>query len=264
MENDLIIRLAIFLALFMLFALLEHYVPRRSQKHSRFSRWSTNWGITIINSLTLRVLSIGLPLLAVGAAVDASNAGYGLFNLLEWSFLLEAILCIFIMDFAIWAQHVFTHKIPFLWRMHRVHHADVEMDVTTAIRFHPAEIAFSMILKIGIVYLIGPSVLTVILFEIMLSGMALFNHANIKISTVFDSVLRKILVTPDMHRIHHSRNRLEHDSNYGFSLSVWDRIFGTYRENPKMGHGKMTIGLEWQNDSPTKLGWSLWLPFQRK
>lgn len=138
------------------------------------------------------------------------------------------------------------------------------MDVTTAIRFHPAEIAISMILKIGLVYLLGPSVWAVIIFEILLNGAALFNHANIKLPAPLDSILRKIIVTPDMHRIHHSSNREEHDSNYGFALSIWDRIFGTYRQEPADGHNAMTIGLQWQNESPTKLGWSLWLPFRRK
>ena len=264
MENDLLVRFAIFLALFIVFAVLENYVPRRQQKKPRLARWRTNWGITLINSVTLRLLSIGLPLLAVGAAIDASNSGYGLFNHLGWSVIFEACLCILIMDFAIWAQHVFTHKIPILWRMHQVHHTDIEMDVTTAIRFHPAEIAISMLLKIGLVYLLGPSVWAVIIFEILLNGAALFNHANIKLPAPLDSILRKIIVTPDMHRIHHSSNREEHDSNYGFALSIWDRIFGTYRQEPVDGHNAMTIGLQWQNESPTKLGWSLWLPFRRK
>lgn len=138
------------------------------------------------------------------------------------------------------------------------------MDVTTAIRFHPVEIALSMLLKIGLVYLIGPAALAVIIFEVLLNGTAMFNHANINIPKPIDAVLRKLIVTPDMHRIHHSKNRLEHDSNYGFALSIWDRIFGTYKEAPQDGHEKMNVGLEWQDNRTTRLRWTLWLPFGDK
>jgi sterol desaturase/sphingolipid hydroxylase (fatty acid hydroxylase superfamily) len=176
----------------------------------------------------------------------------------------ETILAILIFDFAIWAQHLITHKVPLLWRLHRVHHADRDIDVTTAIRFHPVEIALSMFLKIGLVYIIGPSAVAIILFEIILNGTAMFNHANIKLPLGIDRVLRLILVTPDMHRVHHSVKRREHDSNYGFSLSIWDRFFGTYIAQPEEGHDDMTIGLQWQDDRPSKLGWSLRLPFSRR
>lgn len=200
----------------------------------------------------------------MGAAVDAQNNGWGLFNATEWPAALEVFIAIFVLDLVIWAQHLITHKVPILWRLHRVHHADVDIDVTTAIRFHPVEIAISMLLKIGVVYLLGPSALAVILFEIILNGTAMFNHANIKLPLWLDRIVRMVLVTPDMHRVHHSVHREEHDSNYGFALSIWDRMFGTYIAQPKAGHDEMMIGLEWQDDRPARLGWSLALPFFRK
>ena len=264
MENELILRLAVFITLFVLFALIESYWPRRTRVHSRLSRWPTNWALTAINTLTLRALAFGLPLLAVGAAIDASQAGLGLFNQLNWPVWIEITICILMLDFFIWGQHLITHKVPLLWRLHRVHHADVDMDVTTAIRFHPVEIALSMILKIGLVYLIGPAAWAVIIFEVLLNGTALFNHANINIPKPIDTVLRKVIVTPDMHRIHHSKNRLEHDTNYGFALSIWDRIFGTYKDLPIDGHKEMDLGLQWQDSLPTRLRWNLWLPFGDK
>jgi len=177
---------------------------------------------------------------------------------------LEIVLAVLIFDFAIWLQHLITHKVPLLWRLHRVHHADTEIDVTTAIRFHPVEIALSMLLKVGLVYLIGPAALAIILFEIILNGTAMFNHSNLALPRGVDRVLRLILVTPDMHRVHHSVERAEHDSNYGFSLSIWDRMFRTYIAQPKDGHDAMKIGLQWQDERPTKLGWSLWLPFAKR
>ena len=264
MENEGILRLAIFLGLFALFAAIEALIPRRDRRQARARRWLTNWGITIANTLALRALALLLPLLAVGAALDAASQGWGLLNLLDWPAWIEVLIAILVLDFAIWLQHLVTHKVPLLWRLHRVHHADVDIDVTTAIRFHPVEIALSMLLKIGLVYLLGPSALAVILFEIILNGTAMFNHANIRLPLPLDAVLRRVLVTPDMHRVHHSIHRAEHDSNYGFSLSVWDRIFGTYIAQPAAGHQDMTIGLEWQDDRPARLGWSLSLPFQRK
>ncbi|MGI9368939.1 MAG: sterol desaturase family protein [Ruegeria sp.] len=264
MEYEAAIRLIIFLGLFGVFAAAETLAPRRPLSVSRKRRWATNLSITILNTAMLRAMAIGVPLLAVGAALDASHYNMGLFNALDWPNWVEVLICILVLDFAIWAQHLITHKIPLLWRLHRVHHADRDMDVTTAVRFHPVEIALSMLLKIGLVYLLGPSALAVILFEILLNGTAMFNHANIKLPLAVDTVVRRVLVTPDMHRVHHSLIRDEHDSNYGFSLSVWDRMLGTYRAQPKDGHDRMTVGLEWQDERPTQLGWSLTLPFQRK
>ena len=264
MEQDFALRLGIFLGLFALFAGIEALAPRRARSQPRAHRWLTNWSITILNTLTLRALAIALPLLAVGAAVDAGQQGWGLFNVVGWPVWIEFLLAVLMFDFAIWLQHLITHKVPVLWRLHRVHHADRDMDVTTAIRFHPIEIALSMLLKIGLVYLLGPAAVAVIAFEILLNGTAMFNHANIRLPLGLDRILRLILVTPDMHRVHHSVHRREHDSNYGFSLSVWDRLFGTYIAQPESGHDGMTVGLQWQDDRPSALGWSLTLPFRNR
>ncbi len=264
MENENYIRLGVFVGLFLLFALIETLMPRRVRSETRKRRWVTNWTLIIIDSLSLRILAIAVPLLAVGAATDAGNMGWGLLNQITLPLWIKVALTIVFLDFAIWFQHLITHKIPFLWRFHRVHHADRDIDVTTAIRFHPVEIAASMVLKIGLVYLIGAPALAVILFEIMLNSTAMFNHANIKLPLWLDKIVRLVLVTPDMHRVHHSDIRHEHDSNYGFSLSIWDRMFGTYIAQPKQGHEDMTIGLQWQDDRPSNLVWSLLLPFFKK
>jgi len=262
MEHEALIRLAVFLGLFAVFATLEALAPRRARTQSRAARWLTNWAITLLNTLMLRALAILLPLLAVGAAMDAAANGWGLLNRLDAPAWLEIAGAVLVFDLAIWAQHLITHKLPILWRLHRVHHADRDIDVTTAIRFHPVEIALSMLLKIGLVYLIGPAALAIVLFEIILNGTALFNHANLALPRWLDRGLRLVLVTPDMHRVHHSVHRHEHDSNYGFALSIWDRLFGTYIAQPAAGHDGMEIGLEWRDDRPSKLGWSLMLPFR--
>ncbi len=264
MENEATLRLTVFLGLFALLAVAERVLPRLPRTQSTAARWFTNWSLVVIDTFTVRLMAVVMPLLAVGAAVDATAHGWGLFNTLGLPLWVEAILAILILDLIIWGQHVITHKIPILWRLHRVHHADRDMDVTTAIRFHPVEIALSMLLKIGVVYVLGPAAVAVIVFEIMLNGMAMFNHANLRLPLALDRVLRRVIVTPDMHRAHHSTIRAEHDSNYGFSLSIWDQMFGTYTETPKHGHDGMTVGLEWQDDRPSKLGWSLWLPFGKK
>ena len=264
MQHELLIRLGAFFSLFVVLAALEALAPRRPLNWSKTHRWVTNWGLSLINTLTLRALAIALPLLAVGAASDAHSNDWGLFNAVNLPLALEFLLAILILDFAIWLQHLITHKIPFLWHLHRVHHADPDFDVTTAIRFHPVEIALSMLLKIGLIYLLGPAAIAVLVFEVLLNGTALFNHANIRLPAHLDRVIRLVLVTPDMHRVHHSVHRDEHDSNYGFALSIWDRALGTYIAQPRAGHDKMTIGLEWQDTRPTKLSWSLRLPFRAK
>ena len=261
-ENELLVRLAVFIGLFAALAALESLWPRRPRQHVRARRWATNWAIVILDSLALRAMAVFMPLLAVGAAVDAGNLGIGALNAVGWPEWLEVLIAVLALDFVIWGQHLVTHKVPLLWRLHRVHHADVDVDVTTAIRFHPIEIALSMVLKIGVVYALGPSALAVILFEIVLNGTAMFNHANLKLPLWLDRIVRLVFVTPDMHRVHHSVYRAEHDANYGFALSVWDRVFNTYVEQPQEGHDGMKTGLEWRDDSPTKLGWSLLLPFK--
>lgn len=264
MENETLIRLFVFIGLFLLFAVIEAVIPRRTRPEPRSRRWFTNWGLIILDSITLRLMAIVMPFMSVGAAIDAGTNGWGLFNNVEWPAWIEIILAMLILDFVIWAQHLITHKIPLLWRLHQVHHSDRDMDVTTAIRFHPIEIALSMLLKIGLIYLLGPLAFAVILFEIILNGSAMFNHANIRLSPKVDAIVRLVLVTPDMHRVHHSVHREEHDSNYGFSLSIWDRMFRTYVAQPKDGHGEMEIGLHWQDERPSNLLWNLKLPFTNK
>jgi len=264
MENEVAIRLTVFLGLFALLALAELLLPRRKRDIKRAPRWFTNISLIVIDSFTIRLMAIVMPVMAVGAAIDVSGRGWGLLGMVNWPNWIEVILAILILDFVIWGQHLITHKIPMLWRLHQVHHADRDMDVTTAIRFHPIEIALSMLLKIGVIYVLGASAFAVIIFEILLNGTAMFNHANINIPKNMDKIIRLVLVTPDMHRVHHSDIREEHDSNYGFSLSIWDRMFGTYVAQPMKGHDDMTIGLQWQDDKPLKLSWALMLPFRNK
>jgi sterol desaturase/sphingolipid hydroxylase (fatty acid hydroxylase superfamily) len=264
MQNEVIIRLSVFLGVFAILALTEVLLPRRKRDINRGPRWFTNLSLIVIDSFTLRLMAIVMPVMAVGAAADAHAHGWGLLAMVDWPNWVEVVIAMLILDFVIWAQHLITHKIPILWRLHQVHHADRDMDVTTAIRFHPIEIALSMLLKIAVVYALGPTAFAVILFEILLNGSAMFNHANINIPKTLDRVIRLLIVTPDMHRVHHSDIRAEHDSNYGFSLSIWDRLFGTYVAQPSKGHDAMTVGLSWQDDRPLKLGWALLLPFRNK
>ncbi len=263
MEHEIALRIAAFVGLLAVLAGLERLAPRRPLVQPKPRRWTTNLALVAIDTLTVRALALAVPILAVTAAVDAGQLGLGLFNLLDLPGWVELILAVLIFDFAIWLQHLITHKVPLFWRFHRVHHADRDFDVTTALRFHPVEIVASSALKVGLVYLIGPSALAVVVFEILLNATAMFNHANLKLPLWLDRMVRLVLVTPDMHRVHHSVLRSEHDSNYGFSLSVWDRIFRTYVPQPVAGHDAMTVGLEWQDDRPMKLGWVLWLPFRR-
>ena len=264
MPHEALIRLGVFATLFLLFAAWEALAPRRRSAQPRQGRWTTNWAMLILDAGALRVLALLIPLLAVGAALDAGRMGWGLLNQLDGPLWLEGLFGILFLDLAIWTQHLITHRVPLLWRFHRVHHADRDMDVTTAIRFHPVEIAASMLLKIGLVYAIGPPALAVLIFEVLLNATSLFNHANIALPPGIDRWLRLVLVTPDMHRVHHSADRPEHDSNFGFALSVWDHLFGTYRAQPALGHDGMTVGLDWQDDRPARLGWSLTLPFRRR
>lgn len=261
--SETTIRLSFFVGILAILILVEFVVPKKPRVHPRQGRWITNGAMTVLNTLTLNLMNIAMPLLAIGAAMDAGAKGWGLFNLTALPSWLEIIIAMVILDFVVWFQHLLSHKIPIMWRFHRMHHSDRDLDVTSAVRFHPVEIAFSMVVKIGVVYLLGPAAIAVIAFEIILNGMAMFNHANIKLPNWLDALIRPILVTPDMHRVHHSIYRDEHDTNYGFALSIWDRMFGCYIAQPRDGHQDMKLGLQWQDDRPTKLGWSLWLPFRK-
>lgn len=252
-------RLGVFASLLALFAAWESVSPKRDRALPRAQRWFTNVGMVVLSTLLLRA---AFPLVAVTTALWAGDNGVGLLNAVNWPGWLELAAALIVLDLVIWSQHWTFHKVPLFWRMHRVHHADRDFDVTTALRFHPFEIAVSMGVKIAAVLALGPSAAAVILFEVILNGMALFNHANLALPGPADRMLRLVLVTPDMHRVHHSVTDDEHNRNFGFNLSLWDRLFGTYRAQPRAGHQGMTIGLNaWQDERPARLFWSLLLPF---
>lgn len=263
--DDTLIRLAVFAGVFLAMALIELGWPKRTLIASKGRRWLTNLGISVTASIVLRFMAaLAVPVAAIAAAVYAQANGIGLLNAIDWPEWVKVVVALIVLDLAIWAQHMASHKIPILWRLHKVHHADRDIDVTTAVRFHPIEIALSMIWKIVVVIPLGASPLAVFLFEVILNGCAMFNHANIALPLWLDRTLRLFIVTPDMHRVHHSVLRPEHDSNYGFNLSVWDRLFRTYTAQPAGGHQSMRIGLmPYQSKDPTHFGWSLWLPFKR-
>jgi sterol desaturase/sphingolipid hydroxylase (fatty acid hydroxylase superfamily) len=267
-----VLRLSVFAAVFIVMALLEVGLPKRPLKAAKSRRWFTNLSIIGVDSLVVRLMAalpqlLGvaiIPIAAVATAIWAEGRGIGLFHWLSLPIWIEIVAAIIILDFAIWLQHVISHKVPMFWRLHQVHHADVDIDVTTGIRFHPVEIALSMLYKMVWVLILGPAAVAVVLFEVILNATAMFNHANVALPAWLDRILRLAVVTPDMHRVHHSILRREHDSNYGFSLSIWDRLFGTYLDQPEAGHQGMTIGLAaHQNAAPTTLRWSLLAPFGR-
>ena len=262
-QGDSLVRLGVFIGVFLAMALIELGWPKRTLVTSKGRRWFTNLGISVTASLVLRLMAaLAVPVAAIAAAFYAQANGIGLLNAVDWPGWIKIVIALVVLDLAIWAQHLASHKIPILWRLHKVHHADRDIDVTTAVRFHPIEIALSMLWKIIVVVPLGASPLAVFLFEVILNGCAMFNHANIALPGWLDRVLRLFIVTPDMHRVHHSVLRREHDSNYGFNLSLWDRVFRTYTAQPQDGHQHMRIGLTpYQSEDPTHLGWSLLLPF---
>lgn len=264
--NEVALRLSVFAGVFVVLAVIELLRPRRKLRAQKLRRWTTNLAIIILDSLLVRAMAaLAVPLVATAAAYYAAEHQIGLLNILDWPAWLEVAIAIIVLDFAIWFQHLVAHKVPLLWRLHQVHHADPDIDVTTAIRFHPVEIGASMLWKIVCVLALGASVGAVVLFEILLNACAMFSHANIRLPLALDRVLRLVIVTPDMHRVHHSVARHEHDSNYGFNFSIWDRLFGTYRAQPEKGHDAMMIGLEpYQSDEPLRLSWSLLIPFRRQ
>lgn len=253
------IRLAAFAGVLVLMAVLEAALPRRMAGVTRGRRWLTNLSLAAIGTLLLR---LGVPLLATGVALEAERRGFGLFRQLEAPYALAFLLSFLALDLLVYGQHVLFHKVGFLWRLHRVHHADTHVDVTTGIRFHPVEILMSMGIKMAAVALLGAPAAAVILFEVVLNAAAMFNHSNLRIGEKADRILRLFIVTPDMHRVHHSVYCDEHDTNYGFSLSLWDRLFGTWRAEPRDGHVAMKLGLdEYPAPQPEGLGWSLINPF---
>ena len=264
-QGDGLIRFGVFVAIFLVMAAVEFVWPRRKLIASKGRRWFTNISISVTAGVLIRLMAMAVvPIAAVTAAFYAQDHEIGLLNQVSWPAWVKIVVSLVALDLAIWAQHLASHKIPILWRLHKVHHADRDIDVTTAVRFHPVEIALSMLWKIVVVVPLGASPLAVFLFEVILNGCAMFNHANVALPRWADGILRLVVVTPDMHRVHHSVLRREHDSNYGFNLSLWDRLFRTYTAQPQGGHLGMTIGLTpYQSEGPTKLGWSLILPFRR-
>ena len=262
MDQDSI-RLSVFILVLLSMAVLETLWPRKERVGKRTTRWVNNISLSMINTFALKILG---PITAIAAAHYAQTNGYGIITLFRaklplW---LDIVIAFALLDFLIYLQHVLSHKIPLLWRFHKVHHADRDIDVTTGFRFHPIEILFSMLYKCAVILIIGPLAIAVFLFEVVLNGSAMFNHANLRLPLWLDKILRIFVVTPDMHRVHHSTIQTETDSNYGFFLSLWDRLCRTYIAQPKKGHDDMTIGLEeFQTDSPASLPWNLTVPFKR-
>lgn len=240
MGHEVAIRLSFFAGVLLLVALWELLAPRRALTVSRLLRWGNNLGLVFFNSFVLRLL---FPTAAVGMAAFATQNGWGLFNHFAVPFELAVVASVVMMDFIIYLQHVLVHAVPVLWRLHRVHHADLDYDVTTGARFHPIEIILSMLIKFATIVVLGPPLVAVVIFEVVLNAMAMFNHGNVRLPLGLDRRLRLVVVTPDMHRVHHSVEDDEANSNFGFNLSLWDRLFGTYRAQPRAGHEAMTIGI---------------------
>jgi sterol desaturase/sphingolipid hydroxylase (fatty acid hydroxylase superfamily) len=240
LQHEPLIRLLCFAGVFAVLTLWDIAAPRRHQEIGRLWRWPNNLGVVVLDSVVVRLI---FPTAAVGMAIFAEERGWGFLNVVTLPAWAEIAIAFLALDFAIYLQHVFFHAVPALWRLHRMHHADLEFDVTTGVRFHPVEIVLSMLIKFAVVAALGAPPLAVLIFEVMLNATSMFSHGNIRIPPRIDRWLRWIVVTPDMHRVHHSIVRRETDSNFGFNLPWWDRLFGTYRPVPEAGHEGMTIGI---------------------
>ena len=239
--NEPAIRLGVFVSSFVLIAVWELFTPRRVLEIPRRVRWANNLGLAVVNILLVRVL---FPSAAVGMAILAGERGVGLLNVFPVSYPLAMILSLLCLDLMMYLMHLMFHAVPAFWRAHRVHHADVDFDVTTGVRFHPVQIVLSIPIKFAVIFVLGPPVLAVLVFEVVFNAVLVFSHANIRIPTAVDRVLRWFMVTPDMHRLHHSVDATETNSNFGFALTWWDRLFGTYRAEPVAGHERMIIGVD--------------------
>lgn len=240
LEHESTIRLSFFAGVFLLLAGWELVAPCRPLTVSKSKRWFNNIALVVVNTLLLRFL---FPVAAIGVAVFATEQGWGLFNVITLPLWVMVLLSVVLLDLVIYLQHVMVHAVPLFWRLHRVHHADLDYDVTTGARFHPLEIMLSMLVKFAVILLLGPPLIAVVIFEVLLNVTSMFNHGNVSLPAGIDRWLRWWVVTPDMHRVHHSVNDDETNSNFGFSLPWWDRIFGTYRAQPRQGHQGMTIGI---------------------
>jgi sterol desaturase/sphingolipid hydroxylase (fatty acid hydroxylase superfamily) len=249
MEIDKIIRFGAFLVVFALLSTAELFAPRRRLTTSKSRRWFANLTIVALNPLSVALV---YPVLPVGVALLASEQSWGLLNQLAWPYWLEVLIGVVVLDFAVYAQHILHHAIPALWRLHMMHHADLDIDMTTGLRFHPIEIIVSMAIKLSAVAALGAPPLAVVIFEVALNATSMFNHSNIRLPENLDRVLRLLVVTPDMHRVHHSVVIRETNSNYGFNLPWWDWLLGTYKAQPAKGHTDMVIGLSQFRD-PQKL-----------
>ena len=262
MNHEPVIRFFFFFGMLTIMAVWEVLAPRRSLNTRKSIRWYSNLGLVAIDTLALRLL---LPLQAVGVALYVETHGWGIFNIVflpEW---MSIILGVFFLDFVIYLQHAMFHFIPAFWRLHRIHHTDLDFDVTTGIRFHPVEILLSMGIKMGAVAFFGVSAIAVVIFEVLLNATSMFNHGNVRFPAHIDRWVRLFVVTPEMHRVHHSVLIKEFNSNFGFNLPWWDRLFGTYRDQPEAGHEGMNIGLgQFRNSNSLTLPWLLILPFLRK
>lgn len=241
LANEPLIRISFFLGILVVMAAWEAIAPRRRREIPRLLRWTNNIGIVVINTIVVRLT---FPIVAVGLALLAKEHGWGLFNMFEIPVWFTFWASLLILDLVIYLQHVLFHAVPLLWRLHRMHHADLEFDVTTGLRFHPMEILLSMAIKFVVVASLGPPAVAVLIFEILLNVTSMFNHSNVHIPLGLDRDLRWIVVTPDMHRVHHSIHPNETNSNFGFNLPWWDRLLGTYCAQPREGHESMTIGIE--------------------
>lgn len=262
-QHETVIRITCFASVVTAMVIWEALAPRRSLTIRRRRRWTSNYGLLLVNSMLARVVA---PLGAVGVALFAESRGWGVFHVApipEW---LGVMLSVILLDGVIYAQHVMFHAIPLLWRLHQVHHVDLDIDASTGIRFHTIEILLSLGLKAMAIVLLGAPAVAVLIFEVLLNVTSVFNHGNVRMPLPFDRVLRWIVVTPDMHRVHHSWLPRETNSNFGFNLPWWDRLFGTYRDQPAEGHLGMTIGLAEIRDEQRaeRLLRMLWLPFERR
>ncbi|MBF0620649.1 MAG: sterol desaturase family protein [Magnetococcales bacterium] len=240
LTNEASVRIGVFIGLFVLVALIEYLFPRRVLTAHRVGRWFSNISIVVLSNVLARFI---MPITTMAMAYLCQQNGWGILNTVSLPHWLEIVLAVVVFDLAIYLQHLMFHAVPILWRLHMVHHADPDVDVTTGTRFHPIEIILSLFIKLVMIYLLGPPLVAVLAFEIILNALAMFNHGNIALPLWLDRLLRLLLVTPDVHRVHHSILAEETNSNFGFNLSIWDRLFGTYCAQPKLGHRKVVLGV---------------------
>jgi len=260
MSNEPFVRFVVFGAVLAAMAAWELAAPRRRQKLERKARWPGNLGVVVLDTLLVRLI---FPMGAVAAALAAEAGGWGLFNALRAPAWIAIPASVILLDLAIYLQHVLFHAVPAFWRLHRMHHADLEFDVTTGVRFHPVEILLSMVIKLAVVTALGAPAFAVLVFEVLLNATSMFNHGNVSLPHGLDRVLRWVVVTPEMHRVHHSVEVYETNSNFGFNLPWWDRLFGTYRDQPEAGHLGMTIGIaQFRDPAEQRLDHMLTQPFR--